>query len=81
MARSEDFGEADVTRAKHANPLVMPGAASDVELVRLHVVVERVGGVDSVVIHTRTPASFNAAQAKFVVTGMSGAAVQSISGP
>jgi DNA-binding NtrC family response regulator len=47
MARSEDFGEADVTRAKHANPLVVPGGASEVELVRLHVVVERVAGVDS----------------------------------
>ncbi len=47
MARSEDFGEADVTRAKHANPLVMPGGASEVELVRLHVVVERVAGRDS----------------------------------
>jgi transcriptional regulator with GAF, ATPase, and Fis domain len=47
MARSEDFGEADVTRAKHANPLVVPGPASEVELVRLHVVVERVAGADS----------------------------------
>ncbi len=47
MARSEDFGEADVTRAKHANPLAMPGAASEVELVCLQVVVERVAGQDS----------------------------------
>jgi DNA-binding NtrC family response regulator len=47
MGRSEDFGEADVTRAKHANPLVMPGGASDVELVRLQVVLERVAGQDS----------------------------------
>ena len=47
MARSEDFGEADVTRAKYVNPLVVPGPASEVELVRLHVVVERVAGVDS----------------------------------
>jgi DNA-binding NtrC family response regulator len=45
MARSEDFGEVDVTRAKHANPLALPGApAAAVELVRLHVVVERVAG-------------------------------------
>jgi DNA-binding NtrC family response regulator len=49
MARSEDFGEAEATRAKHANPLVMPGggAAADVELVRLHVVIERVAGQES----------------------------------
>jgi len=50
MARSEDFGERDVTRAKHMNPLVAPGgaratvASAPVELVRLNVVVERVAG-------------------------------------
>jgi len=44
MARSEDFGEVDVTRAKHANPLATHASAPAVELVRLHVVVERVSG-------------------------------------
>jgi transcriptional regulator with GAF, ATPase, and Fis domain len=44
MARTEDFSERDVTRAKHVNPLGLLGAAPPVELVRLHVVVERVAG-------------------------------------
>ena len=47
MPRSEDFGERDVTRAKHANPLVLSGAPAAVELVRLHVVVERVAGQEA----------------------------------
>jgi len=46
MPRSEDFGERDVTRAKHVNPLVAPGSPA-VELVRLHVVVERIGGKEA----------------------------------
>ena len=45
MSRSEDFGDHD-TRAKHVNPLVAPGSPA-VELVRLHVVVERVGGKET----------------------------------
>jgi DNA-binding NtrC family response regulator len=44
MARSEDFGEVAVTRVKHENPLALPGAPAAVELVRLHIVVERVAG-------------------------------------
>jgi transcriptional regulator with GAF, ATPase, and Fis domain len=47
MARSEDFGERDVTRAKHVNPLVALGAPPAVELVRLNIVVERVAGQPS----------------------------------
>jgi transcriptional regulator with GAF, ATPase, and Fis domain len=47
MARSEDFGEHDVTRAKHANPLTSLAPAAAVELVRLQVVVERVAGADA----------------------------------
>jgi transcriptional regulator with GAF, ATPase, and Fis domain len=43
MPRSEDFSEAG-TMAKQANPLGAPGAPAPVELVRLHVVVERVKG-------------------------------------
>ena len=51
MPRSEDFGESNVTLAKHANPLVSAEAALAVELVRLHVVVERVAGRDVAVTH------------------------------
>jgi transcriptional regulator with GAF, ATPase, and Fis domain len=51
MPRSEDFGEASVTLAKHANPLAAPEAAAAVELVCLHVVVERVGGRDGSTTH------------------------------
>jgi transcriptional regulator with GAF, ATPase, and Fis domain len=47
MAPSEDFGERDVTRAKHVNPLSAPGAPAAVELVRLHVSVERVAGSEA----------------------------------
>ena len=47
MARSEDFGEHAVTRAKHANPLASPTSAPAVELVRLHVLVQRVAGKDA----------------------------------
>ena len=51
MARSEDFGEASVTRAKHVNPLASTEAAAAVELVRLHVVVERVAGKETSTTH------------------------------
>ncbi|MDB4937046.1 MAG: Response regulator of zinc sigma-54-dependent two-component system [Labilithrix sp.] len=51
MPRSEDFGEPELTRAKHANPLAVPGAAAAVELVRLHVVVERVAGRETSETH------------------------------
>src|SRR3954462_11715971 len=54
MPRSEDFGEQSVTVAKHANPLLdagRPGTAPDVELVRLHVIVERVAGNETSTTH------------------------------
>ncbi len=51
MPRSEDFGESNVTLAKHVNPLVSAEVAPAVELVRLHVVVERVAGRDVAVTH------------------------------
>jgi transcriptional regulator with GAF, ATPase, and Fis domain len=51
MPRSEDFGEASVTLAKHVNPLIAPEAAPPVELVRLHVVVERVAGKEASTTH------------------------------
>ena len=49
MARTEDFGDRD-TRAKFANPLLAaaaPGAPAAIELVCLHVTVERVAGEPS----------------------------------
>jgi len=46
MPRSEDFGEHEATLAKHSNPLSGP-TARDVELVCLHVVVERIAGADA----------------------------------
>jgi transcriptional regulator with GAF, ATPase, and Fis domain len=49
MSRSEEFGEAGVTLAKHVNPLAAPEAA--VEMVRLHLVVERVAGKDTSTTH------------------------------
>ena len=51
MARSEDFGEHAVTRAKHANPLASPTSAPAVELVRLQVLVQRVAGNDAAETH------------------------------
>src|SRR4051794_1433518 len=51
MPRSEDFGEPSVTVAKQANPLIGPGIVPDVELVRLHVVVERVAGHETSTTH------------------------------
>ena len=49
MPRSEDFGEVGDTFAKHANPLsTLP---APVELVRLHMVIERMGGKESSATH------------------------------
>jgi len=45
MPRSEDFGEPAPTRVKHATPLA-------VELVQLHVVVERIAGNEARTTHT-----------------------------
>ncbi len=47
MAASEDFSERNVTRAKYANPLAAHGATAALELVRLHIKVERVAGKES----------------------------------
>ncbi len=51
MARSEDFGEPAPTRAKHDNPLVSSTPLA-VELVQLHVVVEKVAGNEARTTHT-----------------------------
>ncbi|MDB4941655.1 MAG: Response regulator of zinc sigma-54-dependent two-component system [Labilithrix sp.] len=51
MPRSEDdFGDTHVTQAKFSNPLLAASAAP-IELVRLQVMVERVGGEDASVTH------------------------------
>ena len=50
MSRSDDFGDANVTKAKFANPLLR-SEAEQVELVRLQVIVERVAGEDASITH------------------------------
>jgi transcriptional regulator with GAF, ATPase, and Fis domain len=51
MPRSEEFPEHSVTQAKHVNPLAAPEAPAAVELVRLHVVVERIAGKEMSTTH------------------------------
>jgi transcriptional regulator with GAF, ATPase, and Fis domain len=47
MARSEGFGEHELTRAKQANPLTSVATSPAVELVRLNVQIERVSGAEA----------------------------------